>query len=334
MEPDRHYDSRTASILLVTASLILMANGILNMYRFSMQFGVGVGAIAESYYHNISIAPALMPAANLISTTYQTIMESALASAIAFIMFVMAFMLFLKGPTNYETYLKRYVPLHMVLTLIYLVLIMIMSFAFSSAIDSFALYMSYLAIAVCIVIDIYLEYSARRPTEASRFGRGISINPLTPYSNLVRLREMLFGNLSGEVGIVDKHFNSAAMANLHRLLPAESGRITSLRILTSEEMLDSKFSGNYQDLKSELKNIGIDLELRIMSKEDSLSQHERFIFDSNVSYKIPPLSIINKKSEHIVKMSTRDAKTRFDYLCRSAIKLENYSQKQGRSEVE
>ena len=180
MEHDRHYDSRSASILLITASLILMSNGILNMYRFSMQFGVGAGAIAQSYAYNTSIAPGLRPEVGLMSTIYQTIMESALASGIAFVMFVMAFMLFLKGPTNYETYLKRYVPLHIILTLIYFVIIMIMSFAFSSGIDSFALYMSYLSIAVCIIIDIYLEYSVRVPVGASRFGRGISINPLLP----------------------------------------------------------------------------------------------------------------------------------------------------------
>ena len=296
MDPERHYDNRTASILLVTASLILMANGILNMYRFSMQFGIAAGAMAQSYAYNTSVATVLQPVVSLASTIYQTIMESALAAGIAFVMFVMAFMLFLKGPTNYESHLKKYVPVHVMLTAIYLILIMMMSFAFSSAFDSVALYLSYLAVAICIVIDIYLGYGARTPSGSRGFGKGININPLTPYSNLVKLKEVLFDNLSGEVGIVDKHFNSAAMANLHRLITAENGRITSIRILTSEDMLDSKFGGNYQDLKSELGNVGIEVEIRIMSKEDALAQHERFIFDKNLSYKIPPLSIINKKS--------------------------------------
>ena len=159
--------------------------------------------------------------------------------------------------------------------------------------------------------------------------RGISIDPSTPYSNLVKLKEELFDSLKGEVGIVDKHFNSAAMSNLHRLMPT-GNNIKSLTVITSNEMLDSGFGGNYQDLKNELKNGGMEVEVRIMKGEDSSVQHERFIFDDSVAYKIPPLSIIHKKSEHVVKMSVHDAKKRFEYLYQNSVKFENYSVNQGR----
>ncbi len=330
MDQTQRYDNRTAGILLITASLILMANGALNIYRFSIEYGIAAGAIGQSYATNVTVAAILRPAVDQITTIYQTILEAALASGIGFIMFAMSLILLLRGPNSYESYLKRYVPLHLMLTVIYLVIIMMMSVAFSSVIDNFALYMSYLSIAICIALDIYIEYSSRMPQQVRRFGRGISINPFTPYSNLVKLKEALFDTLSGEVCIVDKHFNSAAMANLYRLMPVDGKKIRSLSILTSEDMLDSKFGGNYQDLKSELGNAGISVEIRIMKKEDALVQHERFIFDDNVSYKIPPLSIINKKSEHIVRMGLRDAKSRFDYLSHNAIKFENYAEKHGR----
>ena len=324
MESNQRYEDRTASILLITASLILMANGLLNMYRFSLVFGIGAGAELQSNLTKVAVAPSLQLVAGQTSTLYQTILEAALASTIGFIMFIMSLMLFFRGPAKYESYLTRYVPLHLMLTAIYVVLIMIMSAAFSSIFDSLALYMSYLAVGICIVLDIYLEYSARSA------GKGISINPSTPYSNLVKLREELFDNLSGEVGIVDRHFNSAAMSNLYRLMPTDGTDIKSLRILTSEDMLDSKFGSNYQDMKNELKNSSIEVEIKIMNREDSGLQHERFIFDDSVAYKIPPLNIINRKSEHIVKMGVRDAKKRFDYLYQRSIKFENYSINQGR----
>lgn len=330
MESARRYEDRTVSILLITASLILMANGILNMYRFSIEFGMGAGAILESNAHNVTVISALVPVVNQISAIYQTIFEAALASGIGFVMFVMALLLFVRGPNKYESYMKRYVPLHLMLTAIYAVLIVIMSVSFSSVFDSFALYMSYLALTICVVLDLYLEYSMRRPVDTKRTGRDISIDPSTPYSNLIKLKEELFDNLSGEIGIVDKHFNSAAMSNLHRLMPTDGTKIKALKILTSEDMLDSKFGSNYQDLKNELRNGAIEIEIKVMNKDDSSQQHERFIFGNSAAYKIPPLNIINKKSEHIVKIGVRDAKKRFEYLYQRSIKFENYSINRGR----
>ena len=35
----------------------------------------------------------------------------------------------------------------------------------------------------------------------------------------------------------------------------------------------------------------------MMSEADSVTQHERFIFDDDKAYKIPPLNIINKKAK-------------------------------------
>jgi hypothetical protein len=335
MDGIRRYNDKTAAILLVTASLILMANGILNMYRFSVEYGIGAGAILQSRIDNVSVAPVLATVSGEITTIYQTILEAALAAGIGFAMFVMSFMLLVKGPNGYESYVRRYAPLHFMLTIVYIFVLMIMSFAFSSVFDDVALYISYISIFVCLSLDIYLEYDARKSADARRATmKGIRIDPSTPYYNLMKLRDELFVNLSGDVGIVDKHFNSAAMSNLYRLMPTEGSAISAVRIITSEEMLDSKFSGNYNDLKNELRTSGIDMEVRIMNRQDSSVQHERFIFDGNAAYKIPPLNIINKKSEHIVKMSVHDAKRRFDQLYQSSERFDNYSRNRGRQETE
>ena len=71
-------------------------------------------------------------------------------------------------------------------------------------------------------------------------------------------------------------------------------------------MLDSSFNKEYKDLKNELEGHGTVLEVKLMNNNDAIQQHERFIFDDVIAYKIPPMNIINKKSEHIVKIGRRD----------------------------
>jgi hypothetical protein len=79
-----------------------------------------------------------------------------------------------------------------------------------------------------------------------------------------------------------------------------------------------------------MRNAGVEIVFMLMSKEDSVAQHERFIFDDEHAYKIPPLNIINKKSEHIVDLRMGEARNRFGALMRNATKYDNYVVKQAR----
>lgn len=324
MEPERVYNNKTVSILLITASLVLLGNGVFSVYLFSIQYGVGAGALVQARAYNLSVVPLLQPAVNEINALYQTVLESYLLTGIGLIMFAMAFVLLIHSPNHFEAYKRRYVPAHIMLAFVYAVSILIIHSVISFTFYSTHLYITYVAVAICILFDAYLELGSRAPS-ASRI-RGISINPATPYANLIRLREELFNSLQGEIGIVDKHFNSTAISNLYRLIPLDNSSIKSFKIITSSEMLDSNFGGNYRDLKNELKNKGIDVEVKIMNKDDATAQHERFIFDEVAAYKIPPLNIINKKSEHIFRMSIKDTRKRFEYLDHNSAKIENYSQ--------
>ena len=47
MDKEQAYDSRTISILLVSASLVLLANGVYTVQFFSVQYGVGAGAVLQ-----------------------------------------------------------------------------------------------------------------------------------------------------------------------------------------------------------------------------------------------------------------------------------------------
>ncbi len=320
----RSYDNKTAGIILVAAALVLLANGIFDVQQFGVQYGLGVGAALESSAYNLSVVQSLQPTVIEVKAVYQAILESFMISGIGIVLFGLSLSLLLRNASMMDKYLDKYVPVHLVLLFVYLLLLVIMHITFG-----FGLYAAYAALGVCVVVDIYLALDARRSLDRKRESESIKIDPTTPYANLVAIRERLFGNLSGEVRIVDKHFNSNAISNLYRLFPSET-KISKVSVITSEEMLDSKFGMNYSDLREELLNRGVEFEVRIMRREDSTEQHERFLFDDSLAYKIPPFNIINKKSEHILSMDHAEARKRFDYLYKGAAKLENFAEKKGR----
>ncbi len=319
MESERVYENKTISILLITVALVLLGSGIFNIQLFSIQYGIGAGALITSNSANTLVTPVLSYTASETSLFYQAILESYLITAIAFVLFSMAFVLWLHGQNGYLKYLRFYIPLHLLLILLYSIILLVIYSSFNFSLYSSSLDITYLAIAITIILDSFLGYKIYL-SRMNRSFKGIKISPSKPYSNILLLREKLFSMLTGEVGIVDKHFNSQALENLHRLILGNQ-KISKITIITYNEMFDSSFNKEYRDLKNELNNMNIDLEIKLMKPEEAIEQHERFIFDSESAYKIPPLNIINKKSEHIVKMSRRDAVNRFDELVFNSIKL-------------
>ena len=79
-------------------------------------------------------------------------------------------------------------------------------------------YLTYVSIFLSIAFDIYLEYGLRKYESARKLSGNMSVKPLTPFGNIIQLKNTLFEKLQGEVGIVDKHFNSTALYNLYRLI--------------------------------------------------------------------------------------------------------------------
>ena len=325
MDPSYVYEDKTIAILLLAFSVVLLANGIFAIEQFSVQYGVGAGALLESSAYNISVIPVLSTITSQIQSTYQMMLESVFMTGIGFIMSLMAFSLLTHKNSRYGSYIRRHVPVHIMLAIVYLSMLVIMRATAVVRISSFDSYLTYASIFFSILLDMYLEYSLRKYESSRKLSGNISINPLTPFGNIVQLRNTLFEKLQGEIGIVDKHFNSVALHNLYRLIPTGSSRIKSIKVLTSESMLDSRFGQNYYDLKEEFKNLGINLEVKVMAEADATAQHERFILDDNGSYKIPPFNIINKKSEHITRINTKDSRSRFEYLYQNSVKFENLS---------
>jgi hypothetical protein len=157
-----------------------------------------------------------------------------------------------------------------------------------------------------------------------RVAQQISIDPETPYSNMKILSNRLMKRLSGEIRILDMHFDVSALDNLIQLTQGNLGRYKSISVLAKADRLNSEFEKRYKDFKSELENKGIAFELRVLSEKDASKQHERMLIDENSAYKIPPLNIINKKSEHIVSIKQADAVHRFSDMWSEATRFENF----------
>jgi hypothetical protein len=182
----------------------------------------------------------------------------------------------------------------------------------------------FLGVALGIIAgSLELSDSSRRHSVHS--ARPININPDTPYSNMLVLSRKFFAKLSGDMSILDMHFDNKAVENLLLLLSGHEQGHSSIRVLTGANRLGSHFERSYFDFKEELSNKGVGLELRVMSDNDAQQQHERLIIDAQSAYKIPPINIINKKSEHIVSVNRSEALSRFEEIWKRSTKYENYN---------
>ncbi|MGC8652202.1 MAG: hypothetical protein ACP5UH_03055 [Candidatus Micrarchaeia archaeon] len=180
----------------------------------------------------------------------------------------------------------------------------------------------YAGVAIALVPSAYLAIHSRKE-ERIAHARPIAINPDTPYTNMLVLSGRLMSRLSGNIRILDMHFDAKALENLSRLTQGREGNYRSFMILTKKDRLGKEFSLGYADFVDEMRKKGISFELRVVPDELIAGQHERLILDESTAYKIPPLNIINKKSEHIIGINYNEARGRFDYLWSMSTKFEN-----------
>jgi hypothetical protein len=317
-------------LLLGIASLVIATSTIYVMEVLAINYGIGAGAAIQSFTDNTMVNATLQQTVSQFESIGNAMKEVYLISLIAFGMLGASLILYMTRYRRFGALSRRYSLLHTALTAIYISLFFIVLSNFSINFFSPYFMLIYVAMASALGIDIYLEYeiNAKSPMGSKSAG-GLRIEPETPYSNIVRLREEMFSKLHGDVRIVDKHFNSDAISNMHRLIE-ENRKIDKLFIVSSSEMFDAKFQENFTDFKNEMKNSGIEIVFMLMSREDGVAQHERFIFDDEHAYKIPPLNIINKKSEHIANLKLGEARQRFEELSKNATKYDNYVIKQAR----
>ncbi len=297
-----------AAIIFAASALAIFVS-LYYMQQLSVSIGVGSGAmyIVETT-HNVTVPASLQGIVNGLSTFR-------IAIYITYMMFVLALISFLMATLqlfgNAHSRLAVYSVAVSAVLFIALLSILNMSFDLSQPLALYVL--SYVSgAAMLAAAAYYILRPGHRMTKAAH--RQISLNPSTPYTNLLLLSKNLFSTLEGDVKIVDMHFDSAGMENLALLIEGVSPKCSNIHVLANGERIGDTFRKRYTNLVTELANRSIGFEVRIMNSEDAAEQHERFIVDSAHAYKIPPLNIINKKSEHIVSIRHGEALRRFDYM--------------------
>ena len=183
----------------------------------------------------------------------------------------------------------------------------------------------YIGVTITLAPSAYLTVHTRKE-ERTAHARPIAINPDTPYTNMLVLSGRLMSRLGGNIRILDMHFDAKALENLSRLIQGREDSYKSFMVVAKKDRLGREFSADYADFVNEMKKKGVGFELRVVPEELIAEQHERLILDDSSAYKIPPLNIINKKSEHIIGVNYSEARSRFDYLWSKSTKLENMKQ--------
>lgn len=214
-------------------------------------------------------------------------------------------------------------------SLIYLIIVGILGFDFKFN-GSFIFPIAIAGGLLSFGAGAYLIWTLRgKASTQHRAVAPIMINPDTPFSNIQILSSKLMSRLSGEIRILDMHFDVESLERLMQLVDRNSSKYTQINVLTKGDRLGNAFMNSYGDFKAELANRKIGFELRVLSKEEAARQHERLLMDSTSAYKIPPLNIINRKSEHIVSIKYEEAADRFNALWAEATKFENIRGKPG-----
>jgi len=319
-------------LALIAGSLILFAGSIYVLKDFSILYGVGVGATLQSVADNAILNQTIRPIAANLSFFHIGIAISYLLTVSGLILCSAALIIFLRKDDNPTRTMRTYGLLHSAFTILYLLVLLLLLSYFYQYVRAFYLYIVYFGIAVCAISNAYIQYDIRTLSKNQKIRSSINLDPSTPFSNMVNLQDELFSKMAGHLKVVDKHFNTSSLVNFHRLIDKNAGNFQKITILTSQEMLDGDFSNGVSDMVKELGPKGVQLEVRIMDEKDSAEQHERFVADDSVAYKVPPFNIINKKSEHISRIKLSDVNSRFNYLYGRASKIENYLVRKGHDE--
>lgn len=317
------------ALILLSASLILFAESIYMVKSFAILYGVGVGANVQSVYSGSQLVQSIQRISISASSFPIAIDISYVLSIISMLSIITASAIMQRRDRT--SGMRTYGIVNTVSALIYLTLLLVLLSEFYVYLAGPYMYVLYFGLVLALASGFYLQYWIMLQKNGAP-KRSVVINPAEPFSSMVALQEEVFSRLGGQIRIVDKHFNSTALTNLHRLIHGRLDAISSITVITSSEMLDSDLSRNAAEFGEELMGKNVEFHLRLMSESDAKDQHERFMIDDSSAYKIPPLNIINRKSEHVTRINRSDVAARFDHLYSNSMTLENYSSKRSRGQ--
>ncbi len=306
------------TVLVFIGSIMALLYAVFYIQQISVAVGIDSGVYAASRAYNITLSAAdIGYIGNLPSLS--------LALQLSYLMLVLALITFAFAVLQLFQTRRGASSMSIIgASLFYAALAYILEtgFSFAEPYQYFAL--AVLGAALAAGPALYMT-AIDKPAKGARMARNISVNPLTPYSNMLKLSGELGAKMHGNLRILDMHFDSAGLKNLAAMLNGNERNYTGVSVLTKRDRLDGALMKECRDFSEELHNSGVEFDVRVMNGEDAAMQHERLMLDGSHAYKIPPLNIINKKSEHIVSIARNEAAKRFNYVWERGTKLDNVS---------
>lgn len=324
--------NRSAILVLVSGSIALFYS-MYFMQQLSYSIGIysGISTTIKSY--NLTNKTA----SNFLITALSQSGSLTLALHLTYALLPFAVLIFAMGVIWLfsRTAFRFTEHITAISSIIYLVLVALLEFDFRFSNSGYLFLLAYAGGILALLVSAYSIFAEEyyHTSTAKRPVPPIPINPDTPYSNIKLLSNRLMKKLSGELKILDMHFDVNSLENLMLLVSGNAERYTNIAVLTSPMRLGSEFERPYSNFKSELSNKNVAFELRVLDPAEAAKQHERILMDDSTAYKIPPINIINKKNEHIVGINHKEAEFRFRGLWSKATKFENLDKNRNAHQV-
>lgn len=128
------------------------------------------------------------------------------------------------------------------------------------------------------------------------------ISPDTPFSNRMAFHDTI-KQCSAHLYWIDKYFSTKGLQLLEESL--DNSSVNNVKILMAVEKVDETFRSIFKEFQQQLKNKGVNVELRVLTDNKlSSSIHDRWILSKNQNFNIPsPDTIARGQFSEIKKTS-------------------------------
>ncbi len=303
------------SVMAFIGSLGAMLITFYYMQSISLIVGVSSGIALSASKYNLTLNSTMMTLVNNTPVYRIGTYFTYLMLPIALGMFSIAALWFFGSRRGRVSGLSM-----AILSIIFIAILAVMKINLDLSEPPAIVSIGYLGAGLVLIAGAYAFLQKPQKRQAIR---PLEIDPSKPYANMLNMYGKVMGNLSGTLKVLDKNFDTASMSNMYRLVASNRESIREVMVLTSSDRIGKAFERDYYDMKMEFETYGISIDIRVMSDADAAEQHERFMADAKNAFKIPPLNIINRKSEHIVRINPREMNKRFDDIFKRSTKIEN-----------
>ncbi|MDP3062316.1 MAG: DEAD/DEAH box helicase [Chloroflexota bacterium] len=110
------------------------------------------------------------------------------------------------------------------------------------------------------------------------------IKPSEPFSNVVRIREVL-RSCEGYIWWEDPHFGARALEEL--AVVVDPSTVKEIRILSRSEQFNERARTDFERFSQEMAGKGVSVEWRVTDKGVA---HDRYIISANATFNVPPVN--------------------------------------------